>query len=272
MLYVTTGNGHFDVTNTAAPSNDYGDSFLQVSPTLQIQQYFSPTNQLDLDLNDKDFGSGGSAILGDLPAGSPVTHIAIAGGKDGALYVLNRDRLGGLGDSNAWQKLQIGQSQSTARTPGIFAIGALWNSTLYIAGGGGPLEQYKLDSATGKFNIASSSASPIGGYPWPGTNPSISSAGAQNGVVWALDNSKNCTKTAPCGPTVLHAYDAADVSHELWNSSLVAADMAGNAVKFSVPTVANGKVYVGTRGNNTSGPYGSTTVSGQLEIYGLKSN
>jgi hypothetical protein len=275
MLYVTTGNGLFNVTSTTPPSNDYGDSFLQLSPSLTIQQYFTPSNEQVLNANDKDFGAGGAAVLGDLPAGSPVSHIAITGGKDGALYVLNRDKLGGYGDSNVWQKVQVGGTQPTARPPGIFAIGALWNDTLYIAGTGGPLEQYKLDTATARFNLASWSTSPGAGYPFPGSNPSISSAGLQNGVVWMLDNALYCTSNAgaaACGPTVLHAYDAADVKRELWNSAMVTADNAGNAVKFAVPTVANGKVYVGTRGNNTGGLLGSTSVAGELDIYGLKPN
>lgn len=270
MLYVTTGNGTF---NVATAPHDYGDSFLQLSPTLTVNQYFTPTNEQTLNATDKDFGAGGAAVLGDMPAGSPVAHIAITGGKDGALYIINRDRFGGLGDGNAWQKVQVGSTQGTARPPGIFAIGALWNNTLYIAGTGGPLEQYKLDITTVKLNLFSWSTSPTTGYPFPGSNPSISSAGAQNGIVWMLDNTSYCTSlTGTCGPTVLHAYDASDVKRELWNSSTVAADAAGNAVKFAVPTVANGRVYVGTRGNNSGGVFGSTTSSGELSIYGLKPN
>ena len=99
----------------------------------------------------------------------------------------------------------------------------------------------------------------------------MSAAATQNGIVWALDTSQHCTPQTQngCGPAVLHAYDATNLATELWNSSTVAADAAGFAVKFTVPTIANGKVYVGTRGNNI-GFLGTTSVSGELDIYGLK--
>ena len=156
---------------------------------------------------------------------------------------------------------------------GIFATGAIWNNTYYIATAGGALEAYWFDTSTdllGTTTASSSSAT----FGWPGATPAVSASGTSgNGIVWALNTHLYCTKqSSGCGPAVLYAYNAANLATELWDSSLVAADAAGNAVKFTVPTVANGKVYVGTRGNNIGGVYGSTTVSGELDIYGLKPN
>jgi len=112
-------------------------------------------------------------------------------------------------------------------------------------------------------------------YGFPGATPSLSSNGTTNGIIWALENTLYCTPQSPgCGATVLHAYDATNLATELWNSSQAAGgrDKAGNAVKFTAPTVANGKVYVGTRGNNTGGADSSTSVPGELEVYGLLAN
>jgi len=108
------------------------------------------------------------------------------------------------------------------------------------------------------------SSQSLGGSPG-GPSPAISATGTTNGVAWAIDNSQYCTKqSAGCGPAVLHAYDATSLV-ELWNSSMAAsgADAAGNAVKFTVPAIANGKVYIGTRGNNSGGALGSTSVAGE---------
>jgi hypothetical protein len=258
-IYVLTGNGAFDANVTTAPNTDYGDSLLQLNAALQVTQYFTPSDQLTNYQDDRDFASGGAAVLADLPAGNTVTHALIGGGKDGSLYVLNRDLLGGFGDANAVQKIALGH--------GIFATSAFWNNNLFIAGAGGPLTAYQLTPATVQFSLASTSSQIYG---FPGSTPSVSAAANLNGVVWALNNNSYCThQSSSCGPAVLHAYDATNLTTELWNSNMNAADTAGNAVKFSVPTVANGKVYVGTRGNNTGGADSSSSTPGELEIYGL---
>jgi hypothetical protein len=179
---------------------------------------------------------------------------------------LNQATLGGysLTDANAWQKIVTGYH--------IFSTVAMWNDTIYLGPYKGPLTSYALQTSTipSQF-VQQAQATDPASWGFPGASPAISAMGTSNGVVWALDNSNYC-KTA-CGPAVLHAYDATTLV-ELWNSSMAAggADAAGNAVKFTVPSIANGKVYVGTRGNNTGGVLGSTSVSGELDVYGLQPN
>ncbi len=210
-LYLITGNATFDATSSTAPNNDYGDSFLKISSGLLVSQYFTPSNEMVDNSSDLDFGSGGAAILVDQPT-SPVPHLVIGGGKDGYLYLLNRDAMGGLGDSNAWQRFYSGSE--------IFATGAFWNGRYYLAGD--RLRSFSFDAVTGKFNLSSvpQSANQFG---FPGSTPSVSSHGTTNGIVWALDNGAYCTSPPPestgCGPTVLHAYDATNIATELWNST-----------------------------------------------------
>ena len=259
-LYLITGNAYFDANSSTPPNNDYGDSFLQLSSGLKITSYFTPTDQ-DLDRQlDSDFGAGGSAVVLNLTSGT-LKHLVIGGGKDMVLYLLNGDSMGGLGDANARQNFSIGSA--------IFATGAFWNNHFYIAGVNGPLLSYSFDSTTNLFITPASSQS-AANFGFPGATPSVSANGNANGIVWALDNGQYCTNQSHgCGPAVLHAYDATNLATELWNSSQGTGNAAGNAVKFTVPTIANGKVYVGTRGNNTGGVTSSTTVPGELDVYGL---
>jgi hypothetical protein len=269
-LYVITGNGGFDATNAPpAHNDDYGDSFLQLArsgPALGVSSWFAPADQGTDDSADRDFGAGGSAVVLNLPAGSP-QHLVVGGGKDGTLYLLNGDAMGGYvangNDANARQFFPLGHP--------IFATGAFWNNTFYIAGLHGPLNAFAFDPGTGMFNPTATSQSQ-GIFGFPGSTPSVSALGTGNGIVWSLDNGQYCTKgsRAGCGPAVLHAHSAGNLGTELWNSSLVPADAAGNAVKFTVPTVANGKVYVGDRGNNTGGADNSSSTPGQIDVYGLK--
>jgi hypothetical protein len=258
-LYVVTGNGSFDAANSTAPHTDYGDTLLQLTGTLSVNQYFTPSDQATDDSGDRDFGAGGAAVLAELPSDSPVPHLLICGGKDEALYLVNRDALGGFGDNLAVQRIPFSYR--------IFATGAYWNSGFYLAGADGPLTAYTLAPSVPALSLSASSSHVYG---FPGGSPAVSASGVQNGIVWVLDTSQYCTSKAPgCGSAVLYAYDAANVATLLWDSAGLAADAAGNAVKFTVPTIANGKVYVGTRGNNTGGALGSTSAAGELDVYGL---
>jgi hypothetical protein len=175
--------------------------------------------------------------------------------------------MGGLGDGNAWGYIHTGH--------GIFSTAAFWNNSIYIVPAGGPMTSYAAKIGPPPaltFPTQTTGVSPAGGFHWPGATPSISATGTTNGIVWALDTSQYCTpQSSACGPAILHAYDATSLA-EIWNSSLAAVDAAGNAVKFAVPTVANGKIYVGTRGNNSGGVTSSTSTPGELDVYGLKSN
>jgi hypothetical protein len=236
-LYVITGNGNFDGVTL------FGDSFLKLStPGSGVLSFFAPSDQATLNSGDLDMGSGGAAILVDQPSG-PVQHLVIGGGKVGTLFLLNRDNLGGntTNDAGAVQSFSIGNR--------IFGTPAFWQNTLYIAPITDHLKSYPFNPSTGQFTTAPASQSP-GTFGFPGSTPSISSQATTNGIVWATEKGT--------GPSVLHAYDATNVGTELWNSANSSADQAGQAVKFTVPTVANGKVYVGT--------------VGEISVYGLSPN
>jgi hypothetical protein len=265
-VYLTTGNGDWDLMNASGPTNDYGDTFLQLTPGLAVSSWFTPTDQASNNTNDRDTGAGGAALVLNLASG-PVRHLLVGGGKDGNMYLLNGDSMGGFGDANALQMFPVG----SGGFHGIFATPAFWNNTMYLAAVGNPVMAFAFDTASSRFDTTPTSVSPTS-YGFAGSSPSLSASGASGAaVLWGLETTEYCTpQSKACGPAVLHAYDAANLASELWNSSEVAADAAGNAVKFTVPTVANGKVYIGTRGNNTGGAFGSTSVSGEVDVYGLK--
>jgi len=256
-LYVITGNGTYD----GATNSDYGDTFLKLgtSSGISVLDWFTPANQSSLEGNDRDFGAGGAAILVDEPLPS-LPHLVIGGGKDGNLFLLNRNNMGRFNNTN-----QVVQTLSFGNA--IFATPAFWQNMLYLAGVSGSLKAFSFNTTTGTFNVLSASQS-SGSYGFPGATPSISASGASNGIVWAIDSSQYCTpQSLGCGPAVLHAYDATNLAKELWNSSQGSGNTAGNAVKFTVPTIANGKVYIGTRGNNKGGT--TSSAPGELDVYGL---
>jgi hypothetical protein len=231
-----------------------------------VTDWFLPSNADMLARGDIDLGSGGAAVVVS-PTAGPVQRVLITGGKDGTLYVLNANHLGGSGDTNALQYFAV----ATGGQHGIYATPAFWNNKLFIAPEKLPMLAYAFDTSLDQLNPTTPTSQSPTQYAFLGSTPSVSASGSSsNGIVWAIDATAVCNPT--CGPAVLRAYDATNLATELWNSAKDPADAAGYAVRFTVPTVANGKVYIGTRGNNTGGVYGSTTVSGELDVYGLKPN
>jgi hypothetical protein len=247
-LYLSTGNGTFNRDSSSAPNTDLGDSVVKLATSSGISatDWFSPFNQSDLESADRDLGSSGVVLLPDQTSGT--AHLLVTGGKEGRLYLLNRDSMGHYCDSCSSSSGDTNTVQSFSATSALFGTPAFWNNGLYVGGLSDQLLVYTFNSSTGKFQTSPSSQTSTS-FSFPGVTPSISSQGTSNGIVWALDTSQYGVPKNSGGPAVLHAYDATDLTTELWNSTQAAnnSDRAGNAVKFAVPTVANGKVYVGTR-------------------------
>ncbi len=272
-IYFATGNGTFDVTNTTSPTNDYGDSIMKLGPpsggSFSSVNYFkSFEQQPSPDNADQDQGSGGVLLLPTVGT----KNYALQAGKDGHIYVTDQTALGSFNTTTN----NVIQEVSGQLPGGMWGSPTYWNGKIYYGAAEDPLatsdpmRAFSFDNVTTSLisTAPTSSTTKIFGFPGP-TSP-VSSNGASNGIAWALENVAYCTNQATaCGPAVLHAYDATNVATELWNSTQGTNNTAGNAVKFTVPTVANGKVYVGTRGNNTGGAASSTSVPGELDVYGL---
>ena len=258
-LYFVTGNGTFDANSGGS---NFGDSVMKLATSkgLSVTDWFTPHNQQNLDSGGQQ---GGAAILVDQPSATN-PRLLISAGNEGVISVLSRDSLGHFNSSSDQVLQRFNVSHVAFSTP------AFWEGSMYLVGADGNGSAYRFDSSSGLFNTVPTSIS-TATFGFPGATPSISSLGANNGIVWALESSKFGTDDSgsrAAGPAVLHAYDAADLGRELWNSSQGTGNAAGNAVKFTVPTVANGKVYVGTRGNDTT--QGGGTVFGELDVFGLK--
>jgi hypothetical protein len=231
-IYVSTGNGKFD----AGP--DLGDSVLRLLwPTIgrgiALADYFTPWNQQTLDYNDSDFGSGGAMLIPDQP-GTTYPHLLVQVGKEGTIDLVNRDN---MGHWHSGSDSQIVQTLPYA-IGGIWGSPAFWNNTVYFGGQYDHLKAYSFDSHQEKLAYASESPQ---AFNFPGSTPSISSNGANNGIAWIIEND-----TYGGGNAVLRAYDATNLGNELYDSEQnPGRDRVGLAVKFTVPTVADGNVFVG---------------------------
>ena len=269
-IYVATGNGVFDEMPPTL-NNDYSDSILRLQPfngvtsngsNLAIAGWFTPYDQTILSWYDWDLGSGASVLLPNQSSGNGPTHLLTELGKEGVIYLIDRDN---MGQYDPVDLDQIWQFVAGVLQPGNGQWGTpvFWQNYLYTGGAFDFLKQFTFIPSTEKFDTSVSSYSTFQ-FGYPGPTPSVSSHGASNGIVWALDTGlygfaspnapgENCYQDPPpaacSGPAILHAYSATNLASELWNSSMAGnnRDAAGDAVKFVAPTIANGKVYVSTR-------------------------
>ena len=246
-VYLLTGNGLFEPTldaNGFPNKGDFGNSFLKLTSStkgLTVADYFAMSAEVTESGGDIDLGSGGEMLLPDLMDGSgAVKHLVIGAGKDSNIYVVDRDNMGKFNASqnNIWQEID---GLLPGNPPGFAAGGvrsspAWFNGNIYYGDAGGTLKAFAVANA--KLSTAPTSQTAIT-FAYPGASPVVSASGTTNAIVWAHENTS---------PAVLHAYDAMDLTHELYNSNQAtgARDQFGPGNKFIAPTVAGGKVFVGT--------------------------
>jgi hypothetical protein len=229
-IYVVTGNGTFDADRGGS---DLSDSVIKLSAAngLSVADYFTPFNADLLGVKDLDLGSSGALLLPDSAGSSEHPHLLVTGGKEGRVYVLDRERMGHfqLGEDS-----QIVQSLSVS-VGGLFGIPVYFNNTVYYGAVNDTLKAFPITNAKLATTASAHSAN---SFVYPGTTPAISANGTTSGIVWAVENSS---------PAVLHAYDAATLQ-ELYNSNQAAnaRDNFGDGNKFITPSVVGGKVFVGT--------------------------
>jgi len=230
-IYLQTGNGAFDVYKGGL---DYGDSFLRLNSSLAVNDYFTPYNQLSLSQQDLDLGSGAGLILPEQNGKFP--NEIMSAGKQGIIYVINRSNMGKFSPKS---DRVIQEVQGSVH--GYWSSAAYWNGNVYYSGTGDYLSQYALTN--GMLSDSPIAQAPrIFGF---GCTPSVSADGTANAIVWAIERPPEKNGSFP--PAILHAYSATQVSTELYNSSQARnRDTAGPGTTFSVPTVMNGKVYIGT--------------------------
>lgn len=244
-VYLAVGNGASDVMTGGS---NYGDSVVRLhnsSNQLTAIDYFIPFDWQTLFNDDLDLGSGGPILLPD-QTGATHPHLLPVAGKDGTVYLLDRDNLGKSQPGNDGQVVQSFKSGAQ----GNFSTPAFWNNTLYFGWLSGPIEAFRYTPATQQIDTTPISTTGAWDLGYPGASPSVSANGTAGGIVWVLRN--NGTDAD------LRAYDATNLRSELYDSELSPErDMAGPSVTFGVPTVADGWVFVGAHD--------------EVDIYGLLS-
>jgi hypothetical protein len=264
-LFAVTGNGDFSATATAQAGADYGDSVIQLAIPetnignktyrLTLNDSFTPSDQSYLDASDGDLGSGGAIVIPDADSTTP---LLFAAGKEGKLYLLDRGSLGGYNTTDKVVQEIANGSGTTSWGAGLWGLPAYWNKTIYYPGRNSTLQEFQRKDGL-------LTTTPVGhttevlSYPAP--TPSVSANGTANGIVWLLESTNPSTANA-----VLEAYNATNLDSLLYSSQTDAnRDALGTGIKFSIPTIANGKVYAASTTTDPS----TGALYGQINVYGL---
>ncbi len=246
-LFTLVADGTFETTldaNGFPNRSDFGNCIVKlsaVSGALRVTDYWTMSNTIDESSHDRDLGSGGALVLPDMRDSSGlIRHLVAGAGKDGHIYLANRDNLGKFTPTN---NATLYQDVGAVLPGGIWSAPAYFNGRLYYGDISGTLKAFTFTN--GRLSAAPTSQTAMT-FGYPGTTPSISANGATNAIVWAALNSN---------PAQLLAFDAANLARRLYSSSDAGArDNFGAGNKFITPTIANGKVYVGTQ--NSVGVFG----------------
>jgi outer membrane protein assembly factor BamB len=243
-VYVVTGNGSWDGVK------NFSESFLKLTPRLTLLDWFTPTNHLTLDKEDSDLDSSGATLI-------PSTHLVLGGGKEGVLYTLDARNFGHLGDEHALQHFQATASHLHSL---VYWQSAHTGNLLYVWGQRDKAKVYKFEGE--KLGETPLMMRDVPNEGHPGAMLSLSANGSKDGILWAAIHATG-DSWHESRPGVLHAYDADDIRHELWNSLQVPVrDDCGEYSKMAPPTIANGMVYLASFGTENVG-------TGQFCVYGL---
>jgi mono/diheme cytochrome c family protein len=279
-IYVATGND--DGNNVTLL--DYGNSIVKLNQGLQITDWFQPYNSVALSEADIDVGSGGVLLVPEQPGPNP--NLVISGGKQGTIYVANQGDLGHMNtaagatsDTNILQAVTNLLPSGKSCCAGIYGTPSYYENKVFVAAAGDFLRSFPI--VNGQLDLATMTAAkePIairGATGSISSNGGASTGSTENGIIWILNASayqySSSGKPVTNGPAVLMSYSTDDLSTPLYRSDRVPADAAGFPAKYALPTVANGKVFVGGQGNGAFYA-GQTAVgtlgNGQLTVYGV---
>ena len=243
-LFFVTGNGVFDA-NTGGL--DYGDSLLRIDQgTGSVVTYFTPQDQSNDNAADLDLGSGGVLLVPDQAGSAAHPHLALTAGKDGTIYLVDRDAMGGYNPNGDTQIVQSVVNEFPGGTfqTGNFKAPVYWNGNLYYSADADFIKSFSIANA--KISSAPTSQS-ANSFSYPGTTLQLSSNGNTNAILWSIERvDLDPTGNGTTAPGTLHAFDATNLANELYNTNQASAarDKLDFTCKWSAPLVANGKVYV----------------------------